>query len=219
MTPILLSFTSVPNAKTVPHNKATDFTYILPTPLRLGPGDWRVSLVHFMTANYPQPHNRNMTRGDTDARFYFVYCDLCDVSLVDGERRPLLAIMTKKSHHLHYSLERIPVPIRPRHEIRSVRIWVVAHNAAYTDVSFSGRSSRCTLLIEKAPVRCLSTPQIAPASSKSYPVKRGVVSRKKREKMLSREDGRRGERTQKKKLAPVKRDETDQNEKPPVNEQ
>lgn len=116
-------------------NKPQDFRVRLPRPLPLK-GDWTVELTEF----------RNSKLTKTTDQEIFVYCSVCDDSIVGGSQKPLLRrIVLKNNNNVIFERPyRIPLRIN---DIGDIHVYIKDKQDA--DASFLVGESTVTLVFRR----------------------------------------------------------------------
>lgn len=116
-------------------NKPQDFRVRLPRPLPLK-GDWTVELTEF----------RNSKLTKTTDQEIFVYCSVCDDSIVGGSQKPLLRrIVLKNNNNVIFERPyRIPLRIN---DIGDIHVYIKDMQDA--DASFLTGESTVTLVFRR----------------------------------------------------------------------
>lgn len=116
-------------------NKPQNFRVRLPRPLPLK-GDWTVELTEF----------RNSKLTKTTDQEIFVYCSVCDDSIVGGSQKPLLRrIVLKNNNNVIFERPyRIPLRIN---DIGDIHVYIKDKQDA--DASFLAGESTVTLVFRR----------------------------------------------------------------------
>ena len=116
-------------------NGPTDFRVRLPRPLPLT-GDWTVELTEF----------RNTVLGKTSDGEIFVYCSVCDDSIVRAAQKPLLRRIVLEDAKNVVFLRPYRIPLRTN-DFRDVHVYIKDKRGA--DVSFLTGETTVTLVLRR----------------------------------------------------------------------
>lgn len=116
---------------THPQNIASDFTVDLPEPIHFHE-KWEIGLTEIM-------YKGKSVGGDV-----YVYCDICETSVINGKRLPILRIIRKAGEIFNVPYY---IPISQK-TISGIRVYI--RDSDYDPISFSKRVLRCTLHIRKS---------------------------------------------------------------------
>lgn len=118
-----------------PDNNPQNFRVRLPRSLPLT-GDWTVELTEF----------RNTKLAKTTDREIFVYCSVCDDSIVGGSSKPLLRrIVLKNTDNIIFE-HPYRIPLRTK-DLRDIHVYIKDSQDA--DVSFLTGDSTVTLVFRR----------------------------------------------------------------------
>lgn len=128
-------FKSKDSSAVHPDNNPQNFRVRLPRSLPLT-GDWTVELTEC----------RNTKLAKTTDREIFVYCSVCDDSIVEGSSKPLLRrIVLKNTDNIIFE-DPYKIPLRNK-DLRDIHIYIKDSQDA--DISFLTGESTVTLVLRR----------------------------------------------------------------------
>ena len=125
-----LHLSSADSKEYFPENKSTHFTVKLPEVLHLE-GEWRVSLCELFHPSVDKP------------QFLWLLTDVCDDTIIDGKKLPLLRIFQGKKRQAHVEFTQLHYKSVNKETIERITVYIRSDNGEAP--SFSSETLRCTL--------------------------------------------------------------------------